>query len=86
MLRHLVESPAFDGDAILRPLELRLQLQEILIRFEIGIPLDDDEQSRECVAQSRLRRLELRECLRIVRDVALRSRRAAGRSLHLADA
>src|SRR2546428_1388959 len=85
LLRHLVVSAAFDGDAVFGSFQLRLQLEEILIRLQFGIALNDDEQSRQRVAQAVLRRLELGQGLRIVGSVGLRSRRAA-RHLHLADA
>src|SRR5262245_12634539 len=62
-------------DAILRALELRLQCQEVLIRFEIGIALRDREQPPERAGELLLRLLEALECFRIVEDV--------GRKLHL---
>src|SRR5687767_4582624 len=38
-LRGLVVAPALDGDAVLRPFELRLQLEEVLVRLQLGIAL-----------------------------------------------
>src|SRR5688500_1088678 len=43
-LRGFVVAAAFDGDAVLRPFELRLQLEESLIRPQLGIALHHDEQ------------------------------------------
>src|SRR5262245_32804687 len=63
------------GDAVLRAFELRLQRQEVLVRFEIGIAFRDREQPPERAAELLLRLLETLERLRIVEDV--------GRKLHL---
>src|SRR5438132_20737 len=43
LLRDFVVAMTLDGDAVLRSLELRLQVEEILIRFQVGIALDDDK-------------------------------------------
>src|SRR5436309_11037185 len=40
-LRHLVVAPPLHCDAVLRPLELRLEFEEILVRLELGIVLGD---------------------------------------------
>src|SRR4051812_33943359 len=69
VLRLLVVPLALDRDAILRSFELPLQLKKVLVRLELGIALDDDEQSRQCAGEPRLRLLELLHGLRIVRDV-----------------
>src|SRR5947207_4161539 len=81
LLRGFVEAAALDGDAVLRPFELRLQLEEVLVRFQLGIFLDDDEQSRQRTGESGLRLLELLHRLRTVRDVRGAARRAAGGDL-----
>src|SRR2546423_5947627 len=83
--RCVVVALALDGDAVLRPLELRLELEEVLVRFELGITLHDDEQPREGVAETRLRLLVLREGLRVRGDVGRASRRP-GRKRHLPNA
>src|SRR6516162_2389589 len=44
-----------DGDAVLRAFELRLQRQEVLVRFEIGIALRHREQPSERAGELRLR-------------------------------
>src|SRR5688572_16486732 len=49
---HLVEALALHGDAVLGSFELRLQLQEIPVRLQIGILLDDDEQSRKSAGET----------------------------------
>src|SRR5438132_12176816 len=66
LLSDLVVAAALDGNAVLRPFELRLQLEEVRVRFEIGIALHDHEQPRQRVAQRALCRLELAHGLRIV--------------------
>src|ERR1051325_4704271 len=76
VLRHLVVAAALDRDAVLGPLELRLQVEEVLVRFQVGILLDYDEQSRERVRQSCLRLVVLLEGLRIRGDVVRGSGRA----------
>src|SRR5262245_6711534 len=48
-------------DAVLGALELRLQRQEVLVRFEIGIPLRHGDQAAERAGQLRLRLLEALE-------------------------
>src|SRR6516164_8649587 len=57
------------GDAVLRAFELRLQREEVLIRFEIGIALRHREQPPERAGELRLRVLEALEGFRIVDDV-----------------
>jgi hypothetical protein len=47
-----------DGDAVLGALQLRLQGEEVLVRLELRIALDDDEQARQRRAQRRLILLE----------------------------
>src|SRR6185369_17186685 len=42
-LRRFVEASALDGDAVLRSFELRLQLEEVLVRLQFGITLHHDE-------------------------------------------
>src|SRR5919109_4094949 len=60
----LVVTLALDGDAVFRALELALQREEVLVRLELRIPLDDDEQSTERAGQLPLRRRELLHRLR----------------------
>src|SRR5438067_1771388 len=48
---HVVVALALDGDAILGSLELRLQLEEVLIRFQVRVALDDDQEARQRPAQ-----------------------------------
>src|SRR5438445_1590166 len=50
-LRRLVEAHPLDGDAVLRPFELCLQVAEVLRGLEIGIGLGHHEQSRERTGQ-----------------------------------
>src|SRR5437762_3888658 len=54
----VVEALALDGDAILGALELALQREEVLVRFQLGIALDGDEQPAQRARQLLLRRLE----------------------------
>src|SRR5438876_5134804 len=77
LLYDLVVAPPLNCDTILGPFELRLQLQKILVRFQIGIPLHDDQQPRERVAQSALCGFELRHRLWAVWEIRLRARRSA---------
>src|SRR5262249_36059100 len=58
-----------DGDAVLGALELRLQREEVLVRFQIGIALRHREQPPERAGELRLRLLEALERFRIVDDV-----------------
>src|SRR5215831_10951440 len=58
-----------DRDAVLRAFELRLQRQEVLVRFQIGIALRHREQPSERAGELRLRLLEALERFRIVDDV-----------------
>src|SRR5581483_5976595 len=44
-LRRVVEAPALHRNAVFRPLELRLQLEEIFVGPQLGIALDDDEKA-----------------------------------------
>src|SRR5262249_52960860 len=53
-----------DGDAVLRAFELRLQREEILVRFQIGIALRHREQPPERAGELRLRLLEALERFR----------------------
>src|SRR4030095_12137707 len=46
-LGRLIESHALDGDAILRSFELHLKIAKILRRFEFGIPLSHNHESRQ---------------------------------------
>src|SRR4029453_12445523 len=61
-----VESPALDRDAILGALELALQGQEVLVRLEVGIFLDRDQEPRQRARKLVLRGLESLERLGIV--------------------
>src|ERR1700687_4771827 len=76
-LRGIVVAHALNGDPVFRAFELRLQVEEILIRLQIRIAFDDNQQSRKRGAKSVLRLLELRERLRVVWD----GLRTAGRDL-----
>src|SRR2546430_2616278 len=58
-----------DRDAVLRAFELRLQREEVLVRFQIGIALRHREQPPERAGELRLRLLEALERFRIVDDV-----------------
>src|SRR5574337_484817 len=62
----LIEASSLDGDSILGPFELGLQRQEILIRLEIGVSFDDDEQSAQRPRELVLDQLKALERLRIV--------------------
>ena len=55
MLRGIVEFAPFDGNPVFRPFELRLQIQEVLVGFQVGITLGDSHQPTE-----RRRKLALR--------------------------
>src|SRR5208283_2218383 len=59
--RGVVESSAFDGDAVLRAFELRLEHLETGAGLEVGVAFDDDQQSGKRGAELALRLLELRE-------------------------
>ncbi len=63
---------ARDGNAILRALELRLQRQEVLVRFEVWIVLADGDQPAQGARKLILRILEL---LYLFRIGELRTRR-----------
>jgi hypothetical protein len=76
---HLVVALALDGDAVLGSFELRLQFEEVLIRLEVGILLDDDQQPRERAGETGLGLLELGQLRRIVRNGRTGSRRSARR-------
>lgn len=39
LLRGIVEFAPFDGNPVFRPFELRLQIQEVLVGFQVGITL-----------------------------------------------
>ena len=54
-----------DGDAVLGALELRLQRQEVLVRFQVGIVLAHREQPPERARELVLRVLELLQLLGI---------------------
>src|SRR5262245_5920503 len=43
-LHGFVEAPALDSDAVFRALELRLQIEEILIRFKVRILLHNHQE------------------------------------------
>src|SRR5436190_15084183 len=43
----IIEAAALDRNPIFRSFELRLQIHEVLIRFEFRIPLHNHEQSRQ---------------------------------------
>src|SRR3954447_6760261 len=45
-LRLLVVAHALDGDAVLRPFELRLQGEEVRVRLQVGIALGDGDEAR----------------------------------------
>jgi len=74
-LRRLVEAHARDRDAVLRPLELRLQIAKRRRRLEIGIGLADHQQPRQRRRQPVLRLLEALERRRILGDLLGRLRR-----------
>ena len=54
-----------DGDAVFGPLELGLQRQEILVRFEVRIVFADREQTPERARERVLRVLQLLDFLRV---------------------
>src|SRR6266478_2020946 len=62
----LVEALALHGNAVLRPLELALQGEEILVALELRITLDGDEKARERAPELILGILELLEGGRVV--------------------
>ena len=59
-------------DPVLRALELRLQVAEVLIRLQLGVALDDDHEPRQRARELALRRLELLERLRVVDELGRR--------------
>lgn len=68
-LHRLDVTVACDGDPVLRVLELRLQIAKIGVRLELGITLDDDQQSRKRGGELPLRRLKLCERAGIVDEL-----------------
>src|SRR5271166_1035068 len=73
--------PARDCDAVLGAFELRLQSQEILVRFEVRIVLADGEEATKGARQRGLRLLQLLDLLGIGEVVGVemdRSRLGAG--------
>src|SRR5262249_30312409 len=81
----LVEIAALDRDAILCALELALQRQEVLVRLELGIALDRDQEPRERARELALSGLEFLERLRVVERLGreLDRRRAGPRARDL---
>src|SRR4029450_4226888 len=71
--RGLIELPALYGDPVLGSLELALQGQEVLVRLEVGVALDGDQQARQRARELALRLLALLQ--------RLRSRERFGREL-----
>src|SRR5437773_4562186 len=63
---------ARDGNAVLRALELRLQVAEIRVRLELGIVLGDEQEPRESARHSRLRLLEAPERRFVVEELGRR--------------
>src|SRR5262245_24404015 len=78
LLDRLDVAVARHTDAVLRALELRLQLEKVLVRLELRILLDDHEQARQRARQFALRLLEPLHSRGIVQHVR--------RDLDLADA
>src|ERR1017187_6965962 len=70
-LRHVVEAAALDRDAVLGPLELRLQVSVILVGLQLGILLDRDEQPADRRTELILRLLELLEGRRILDGISV---------------
>src|SRR4029450_305847 len=64
--RGLIELPALYGDPVLGSLELALQGQEVLVRLELGVALDGDQQARQGARELALRLLELLQRLGIL--------------------
>src|SRR5258708_25043815 len=73
-LHRLDEAVARGGDAVLGPLELRLEVAEVCVALELRIVLRDHEQARQRARQLPLRLLEFLQRLRIVERL--------GRELH----
>src|SRR5207248_11330154 len=65
----LVEAHPLDGDAVLRPLELALEGQEVLVRLELGIALHGDEEPAQGPPELGLGVLELPERLGVIQDL-----------------
>src|SRR5204863_4051246 len=63
---------ARDGNAVLRALELRLQVAEVRVRLELGIILGDEQEPRESARHSRLRLLEAPERRFVVEELGCR--------------
>src|ERR1700693_5982517 len=72
VLGRLVVIHTGDRDAVLRPLQLRLEVPEVGICLELRVLLDDHEQALQRPAESRLSLLVLRQLRRVGRG---RSRR-----------
>src|SRR5260221_11846953 len=60
------------GDAVFGALELRLQVAEVGVRFQLRIVLGDRDQARQRAAELSLRLRELLECRRIVHQLRCR--------------
>jgi hypothetical protein len=65
----LVEALALHGDAVLRPLELALEGEEVLVALELRIALHGDEEAREGAPELVLGILELLESARVVEEL-----------------
>src|SRR2546428_146238 len=70
LLRLLVEAHALDRDAVLRALELRLEVAEVLVGLQVRIALHDHEQTGERAGQRVLRGLPFREGGGVAGDAA----------------
>src|SRR3990172_1754491 len=62
---------ARDRDAVLSAFQLSLQVAEVLIGFQFGIPFNDDQQSREGARKLALSLFKLLEHLRIVERIGV---------------
>src|SRR6266540_2021128 len=67
-LRRVVVADPLDVDAVLCPLQLDLEVAEVLTCFQLGIPLDDDEQPLQRGAELPLSRLETRQSFGVRRS------------------
>jgi len=83
VLHRLDVAIARHGDPVLGAFQLCLQVTEVLVRLELGVPLDHDHQARQRAGKFALRCLELLQRSRIV-GIDLRLR-GPGASLGDAD-
>src|SRR5262245_3808726 len=68
LLCRLVEAFSLNGNSVLRALELALQLQEVLVGFQIRVSLDDYQESLKSAPETGLSLLEFLKLRRFIQD------------------